>query len=85
MRLRTAESTVHMIVHMDWSFATLDAKLHKISSYGDFTNFGGIVDSESALRSAEIILSRVHPATVLWSDGRPKSLRSSCNGQAIKK
>ncbi|GFN74853.1 hypothetical protein PoB_000135900 [Plakobranchus ocellatus] len=38
---------------------------------------GGTVDSESALRSAETILSRVQaPPPALWHDGRPKSLES---------
>ncbi|GFO32014.1 hypothetical protein PoB_005851900 [Plakobranchus ocellatus] len=37
----------------------------------------GTVDSESALRSAETILSRVQaPPPALWHDGRPKSLGS---------
>ncbi|GFN75000.1 hypothetical protein PoB_000150600 [Plakobranchus ocellatus] len=41
--------------------------------------FGGIVDSESALRSAGALLSRVRaPPPTLRPDGEPESLRSPC-------
>ncbi|GFO28898.1 hypothetical protein PoB_005540300 [Plakobranchus ocellatus] len=45
---------------------------------------GGTVDSDSAPRSAETILSRVRtPPPVLWHDGRPESLISFCCGQVM--
>ncbi|GFO05607.1 hypothetical protein PoB_003211200 [Plakobranchus ocellatus] len=42
------------------------------------------VDSESALRSAGSLLSRVRaPPLAPWPDGGPKRLRSPCCGQVI--
>ncbi|GFO17535.1 hypothetical protein PoB_004404000 [Plakobranchus ocellatus] len=57
----------------------------KVSGAGlEGRNRGGTVDSESALRSAETILSRVRtPPPVLWHDGKPESLIPFCCGQAI--
>ncbi|GFO24097.1 hypothetical protein PoB_005060200 [Plakobranchus ocellatus] len=47
---------------------------------------GGMVDSESALRSARILLSRVRAPTLApWPDGGPESLRSPCCGLAVFK
>ncbi|GFO03677.1 frizzled-9-like [Plakobranchus ocellatus] len=47
---------------------------------------GGTVASESALRSAGTLLSRVRaPPTASWPDGGPESLRSPCCGLAIYK
>ncbi|GFO49839.1 hypothetical protein PoB_007634400 [Plakobranchus ocellatus] len=47
---------------------------------------GGTVASESALRSAGTILSRVRaPPPAPWPDGGPESLRSPCCGLAIYK
>ncbi|GFO28583.1 hypothetical protein PoB_005508800, partial [Plakobranchus ocellatus] len=47
---------------------------------------GGTVASESALRSAGTLLSRVRaPPTAPWPDGGPESLRSPCCGLAIYK
>ncbi|GFO12680.1 hypothetical protein PoB_003918500 [Plakobranchus ocellatus] len=47
---------------------------------------GGTVVSESALRSAGTLLSRVRaPPPAPWPDGGPKSLRSPCCGLAICK
>ncbi|GFN86252.1 hypothetical protein PoB_001275800 [Plakobranchus ocellatus] len=47
---------------------------------------GGIVDSESALRSAGTLLSRVRaPLSAPWPDGGSESLRSPCCGLAIFK
>ncbi|GFO32115.1 hypothetical protein PoB_005862000 [Plakobranchus ocellatus] len=47
---------------------------------------GGTVASESALRSAGTLLSRVRaPLPALWPDGGLKSLRSPCCGLAIYK
>ncbi|GFO40001.1 hypothetical protein PoB_006650600 [Plakobranchus ocellatus] len=47
---------------------------------------GGTVASESALRSAGTLLSRVRaPPPVPWPDGGPESLRSPCCGLAIYK
>ncbi|GFO13883.1 hypothetical protein PoB_004038800 [Plakobranchus ocellatus] len=45
---------------------------------------GGTVDSESAVRSAETLLSRVRtPPPGPWLVGGPESLRSTCCGLAI--
>ncbi|GFO47741.1 hypothetical protein PoB_007424600 [Plakobranchus ocellatus] len=47
---------------------------------------GGTVASESALRSAGTLLSRVRaPPPAPWPDGGPESLRSPCCGLAIYK
>ncbi|GFN74586.1 hypothetical protein PoB_000109200 [Plakobranchus ocellatus] len=47
---------------------------------------GGSVVSESALRSAGTLLSRVRaPPRAPWPDGGPESLRSPCYGLAIYK
>ncbi|GFN91765.1 hypothetical protein PoB_001827100 [Plakobranchus ocellatus] len=47
---------------------------------------GSTVASESALRSARTLLSRVRaPPPAPWPDGRPGSLRSPCCGLAIYK
>ncbi|GFO41820.1 hypothetical protein PoB_006832500 [Plakobranchus ocellatus] len=47
---------------------------------------GGTVASESALRSAGILLSRVRaPLPAPWPDGGPGSLRSPCCGLATKR
>ncbi|GFO08015.1 hypothetical protein PoB_003452000 [Plakobranchus ocellatus] len=47
---------------------------------------GGSVDSESALRSAGTLQSRVQaPPPVPWPDGGPESLRSPCCEQAMCK
>ncbi|GFN91509.1 hypothetical protein PoB_001801500 [Plakobranchus ocellatus] len=47
---------------------------------------GGTVASESALRSAGTLLSRVRsPPPAPWPDGEPESLRSPCCGLAIYK
>ncbi|GFN99310.1 hypothetical protein PoB_002581600 [Plakobranchus ocellatus] len=47
---------------------------------------GGTVASESALKSAWILQSRVRaPPPALWPDGGHESLRSPCYGQAIYK
>ncbi|GFO01436.1 hypothetical protein PoB_002794100 [Plakobranchus ocellatus] len=44
---------------------------------------GGTVVSESALRSAGTLLSRIRaPLAAPWPDEGPKSLRSSCCGLA---
>ncbi|GFN80909.1 hypothetical protein PoB_000741500 [Plakobranchus ocellatus] len=46
--------------------------------------FGSSVFSESALRAAGTLLSRVRtPPMAPWPDGGPKSLRSPCCGLAI--
>ncbi|GFN96461.1 hypothetical protein PoB_002296700 [Plakobranchus ocellatus] len=46
----------------------------------------GTAVSESALRSAGTLLSRVRaPLPAPWPDGGPKSLRSTCCGLAISK
>ncbi|GFO29575.1 hypothetical protein PoB_005608000 [Plakobranchus ocellatus] len=50
----------------------------------DLKGVGGTVVSESALRSAGTLLSRVQaPPPAPWPDGGPKSLRSPCCGLAI--
>ncbi|GFN83696.1 prolyl 4-hydroxylase subunit alpha-1-like protein [Plakobranchus ocellatus] len=47
---------------------------------------GGTVASESTLRSAGTLLSRVRaPPPAPWLDGGPESLRSPCCGLAIYK
>ncbi|GFO16138.1 hypothetical protein PoB_004264300 [Plakobranchus ocellatus] len=47
---------------------------------------GDTVASESALRSAGTLLSRVRaPPPTPWPDGNPESLRSPCCGLAIRK
>ncbi|GFO46570.1 hypothetical protein PoB_007307500 [Plakobranchus ocellatus] len=56
------------------------------SSCSSFGGVGGTVASESALRSAGTLLSRVRaPPTAPWPDGGPESLRSPCCGLAIYK
>ncbi|GFN78836.1 hypothetical protein PoB_000534200 [Plakobranchus ocellatus] len=72
---------------------TAIVKRIKVSSlffflFGDLLHVllvGGTVDSESALRSAGTLLSRVRampPAP--WPDGGPESLRSPCCGLATQ-
>ncbi|GFO45014.1 acetylcholine receptor subunit alpha [Plakobranchus ocellatus] len=57
--------------------------LYEIISFG---GVGGTVASESALRSAGTLLSRVRaPPPAPWPDGGPESLRSPCWGLAIYK
>ncbi|GFO03626.1 hypothetical protein PoB_003013100 [Plakobranchus ocellatus] len=51
--------------------------------YVSFGGVGGTVVSESTLRSAGTILSRVRaPPQAPWPDGGPESLRSPCCGLA---
>ncbi|GFO10986.1 hypothetical protein PoB_003749100 [Plakobranchus ocellatus] len=53
---------------------------------GQGRGVGSTVASESALRSARILLSRVRaPPLAPWPDGGPESLRSRCCGLAIYK
>ncbi|GFO16951.1 hypothetical protein PoB_004345600 [Plakobranchus ocellatus] len=54
-------------------------------SYGN-GGVSGTVAFESALRSADTLLSRVRaPPSTLRTDGGPKSLRSPCCGLALHK
>ncbi|GFN90778.1 hypothetical protein PoB_001728400 [Plakobranchus ocellatus] len=57
-----------------------------MTDYSSSWGVGGTVASESALRSAGILLSRVRaPPTAPWPVGGPESLRSPCCGLAIYK
>ncbi|GFN89540.1 hypothetical protein PoB_001604600 [Plakobranchus ocellatus] len=60
--------------------------MNNYTSYNLFGGVGGTVASESALRSAETLLSRVRvPPPAPWPNGAPESLRSPCYGLAINK
>ncbi|GFO10960.1 hypothetical protein PoB_003746500 [Plakobranchus ocellatus] len=65
----------------------LMATVHVVCThFHQFVGVGGTVASESALRSAGTLLSRVRaPPPASWPDGGPESLRSPCCGLAIYK
>ncbi|GFO33459.1 endonuclease-reverse transcriptase [Plakobranchus ocellatus] len=72
----------------NWSLDMVCSK--SFSSWDAYPNLregvGGTVVSESALRSAGTLLSRVRaPLPAPWPGGGPKSLRSPCCGMAIYK
>ncbi|GFO06100.1 hypothetical protein PoB_003260500 [Plakobranchus ocellatus] len=77
-------------VKQRWKAGRKDKDLYKVNVHTSLKSLlggiGGIVDSEYAPRSAEILLSRVRaPPPALWPDGGPESLRSPCYGLAILK
>ncbi|GFO36313.1 hypothetical protein PoB_006281800, partial [Plakobranchus ocellatus] len=60
--------------------------VHRTDYTTQVRGVGGTVVSESALRSAGTLLSRVRvPPPAPWPDGGPESLRSPCCGLAIYK
>ncbi|GFN98786.1 hypothetical protein PoB_002529200 [Plakobranchus ocellatus] len=62
---------------------TLGAQKRECENIG---GVGGTVDSESTLRSAGTLLSRVRaPSQAPWCDRGPESLDSPCYGLAVYK
>ncbi|GFO31647.1 hypothetical protein PoB_005815200 [Plakobranchus ocellatus] len=60
--------------------------LREVKTSTELGNVGGTVASESAVRSAGTLLSRVRvPPSTPWPDEGPESLRSPCCGWAIRK